>query len=108
MSFFPDYRTSFFGHILFYPLVSVFGHLLFYPLTSVFGHSLFYPVGTLRCEGCGDLNPRYVPDNYEDVTNEDAILRCGRDHNPPDPNRDRFTSIPDNATVLTSWIHLIR
>jgi hypothetical protein len=53
-----------------------------------------------RCEHCGDLNPNWDSATQNNQSTEDIVYDTRPRSQPPDPNRDRFTSIPENATVL--------
>jgi hypothetical protein len=51
-------------------------------------------VASKRCPGCGDRNPDPINDN-DDLSDVNKNLSESR--RPPDPNRERFTQVPDDA-----------
>ncbi len=52
-------------------------------------------VTSKRCPGCGDLNPDFIDDNQNSLS--EANKDSEELRNPPNPNRERFTKVPDGA-----------
>ena len=48
-------------------------------------------VTSKRCPGCGDRNPDFVDDDQDGLSDAEEPRR------PPNPNRERFRRVPDNA-----------
>jgi len=129
--FFPNILfyplVSVFGHLLFYPLTSFTGSSLFY--ASTVSYIQWQSTLTSKLSAASPRNDSIIIqflyltfdvrvaatlilDTYPTMT-KTLLMRMQfyemqSRSQPPDPNRDRFTSIPDNVTVLTSWIHLVR
>ena len=62
---------------------------------GLYGKKFHYKhVASKRCPGCGDRNPDPIDDNdgLSDVNKDLSESR-----RPPDPNRERFTQVPDDA-----------
>jgi len=52
-------------------------------------------VTSKRCPGCGDRNPDFIDDDQNSLSEVNKDLEESR--HPPNPNRERFTKVPDGA-----------
>ena len=52
-------------------------------------------VASKRCPGCGDLNPDFIDDAENSLSETNKDSEASRHH--PNPNHERFTKIPDDA-----------